>query len=82
LIQQANALLMGFVSVSIAMMGELLDVMDEAIELPLRIGRGLTSQGEASQFLVMSQVREHRFDGGNPTAYKHLLSSPSILCFI
>jgi hypothetical protein len=43
---------------------QLLDVVHQAVELPLRIDLGLPSQGEAVQFLVRSEVAEHRFHGG------------------
>ena len=43
------------------MMRQLLDVMDEAIQLPLRIDLLLTSQGKAVVSFVMPDVAEHRF---------------------
>ena len=40
---------------------QLLDVMDQAVELPLRGDLGSASQGESVQLLVRPQVTEHRF---------------------
>ena len=54
------------------MMRQLLDVMDEAEELPLGIDLLLTSEREAIEFLVMPDIREHRFNRG-----KTLSVSPS-----
>ncbi len=45
-------------------MGQLLDVMSEAIELPLPIHLAAASQGEAIKPLVPSQVAEHGLHGG------------------
>ena len=46
----------------IPVMRQLLDVMDEAEELPLRINLLLTSKGEAIELLVMPDIPEHRFN--------------------
>ena len=51
-------------SSGIPMMGQLLDVMSEAIELPLPIHLAAASQGEAIKPLVPSQVAEHGLHGG------------------
>lgn len=51
-------------SSGIPMMGQLLDVMSEAIELPLPLHLAVASQGEAIKSLVSSQVAEHRLHGG------------------
>ena len=42
---------------------QLLDVMDETEELPLRIDLLLTTQREAIESLVVSDVSKHRFNG-------------------
>ena len=54
------------------MMRQLLDVMDEAEELPLGIDLLLTSEREAIEPLVVPDIREHRFNRG-----KTLSVSPS-----
>ena len=54
------------------MMRQLLDVMDEAEALPLRIDLLLTPEREAIEPLVVPDVREHRFNRG-----KTLSVSPS-----
>ncbi len=41
-------------------MRQLLDVMHEAIQLPLRIHLGFPAQREAIQSLVVPQITEHR----------------------
>ena len=43
---------------------QLLDVMDETEEFPLRIDLLLTTQREAIESLVVAQIAEHRFHGG------------------
>ena len=43
---------------------QLLDVVHQAVELPLRIDLGSSSQGEAVELLVRPQVAEHRLHGG------------------
>ena len=44
-------------------MRQLLDVVDEAEELPLRIDLLLAAEREAIEPLVVSDVPEHGFDG-------------------
>jgi hypothetical protein len=48
----------------IPMMRQLLDVMDEAEELPLRIDFLLSAQREAIEPLVVPDIGEHRFNRG------------------
>ena len=48
----------------IPMMRQLLDVMDEAEELPLCIDLLLTSEREAIEPLVVPDIAEHRFNRG------------------
>lgn len=50
------------------MVRQLLDVVYQAVELPLRIDFLLPAQREAIQPLVVPQVAEHRFDGGEALA--------------
>ena len=52
----------------IPMMRQLFDVMDEAIELPLRINLLLASQRKAVEPFVVPEIAEHRFDGGETLA--------------
>jgi len=47
---------------------QLLDVVHQAVELPLRIDFLAAAQGEAVQPLVCPKVAEHRFDGGEAPA--------------
>ena len=44
-------------------MGELLDVVDQAEELPLPIDFDATAQGEASEPLVVAHIPEDRLHG-------------------
>ena len=46
------------------MMRQLLDVMDEAVQLPLGIDLLLTSEREAIEPLVVPDIAEHRFNRG------------------
>ena len=46
------------------MMRQLLNVMDEAEELPLRIDFLLFAQREAIEPLVVPDIRKHRFNRG------------------
>ena len=46
----------------IAMMRQLLDVVNQAVQVPLRVHLRLRSQREAIQALVVPQVGEHRLD--------------------
>ena len=48
----------------IPMMRQLLNVMDEAEELPLRIDLLLSAQREAIEPLVVPDIRKHRFNRG------------------
>ena len=50
------------------MVCQLLDVVDEAIELPLRIDLLLSTQGETIEALVVPEIAEDRFDGGETLA--------------
>ena len=45
-------------------MRQLLDVMNETEELPLRIDFLLTSERESIEAFVVPNVPEHRFNGG------------------
>src|SRR6185369_167261 len=47
---------------------QLLDVVHQAIQPPLRAHFLLATQCEAVQSLGVPDVGEHRFDGGNPLA--------------
>jgi hypothetical protein len=49
-------------------MRQLLDVVYQAVELPLRIHLLLPSEGEAVQLFVVAQVAEHRFHRGKASA--------------
>ena len=53
-------------------MGELLDVVHKAEELPLRIDFGFSSQGEAIEPLVVSDVAEHRLHRREASSVEHL----------
>jgi len=53
-------------------MRQLLDVMDETVELPLRIDLLLTSQGKAIESLVMPDIPEDRLDGSKALSVKRL----------
>ena len=44
------------------MMRQLLDIVNQAVEVPLRVHLALSSQGEAVQSFIVPQVAEHRFD--------------------
>ena len=44
-------------------MRQLLDVVHQTVELPLRIHLRSAAQGKAVEPLVVSEVAEHRFDG-------------------
>ena len=44
------------------MMRQLLDIVNQAVQVPLRVYRRLRSQREAIQALVVPQVGEHGFD--------------------
>lgn len=48
----------------IPVMCQLLDVMDQAVELPLRIDLLPASQGETVDPFVMPEIPEHRLNGG------------------
>jgi len=52
-------------------MGEFLDVVDQAEELPLRIDLGFPSQGEAIKPFVVSKVAEHRLHRREASAVEH-----------
>ena len=47
---------------------ELLDVVHQAIQVPLCVHLGLPPQGEAVELLVMPQVGKHRLHGGHALA--------------
>ena len=49
-------------------MRQLLDVMDEAEALPLRIDLLLSAEREAVEPLVVPGIAEHRFNRGKPLA--------------
>ena len=48
--------------VPIPMMRQLLDIVNQAVEIPLRVHLALSSQGEAVQSLVVPQIAEDRLD--------------------
>lgn len=52
----------------ITVMCQLLDVVHQAVELPLRIHLLLPSQGEAVELFVMPQIAEHRFHRGEASS--------------
>ena len=52
----------------VSIIGQLLDVLHHAIELPLPITLGFTAQREAIQALVVPQIAEHRLDRGKAPA--------------
>jgi len=56
----------------IPVMRQLLDVMNKAEELPLCIDLLLAAQREAIEPLVVSDVSEHRLDGGKPSPVQGL----------
>jgi len=56
---------------------QLLDVVHQAVELPLRVDFGSASQGEAIQFLVRSEIAEHWLHGSEAPA-DHLASALGI----
>lgn len=47
-------------SLRISMMGQLFDVVHQAVELPLRVDLLLSTQCKARDPLVVTQVAEHR----------------------
>jgi hypothetical protein len=47
---------------TISMMRQLLDIVNQTVEIPLRVHFALGSQGEAVQPFVVPQVAEDRFD--------------------
>ncbi len=49
-------------------MRQLLDVVHQAVELPLRIHLLLPSEGEAVQLFVVAQIAKHRFHRGKASA--------------
>ena len=51
-------------SPAVSTVGQLLDVLHQAVELPLSVHLGPASQGEALQPFVVSQVAEHGLHGG------------------
>ena len=51
-----------------AVVHQLLDVVDQAVELPLRVDLVPTAQREPVQAFVVPDVAEHRLDGGEPPA--------------
>src|SRR5450631_1880942 len=50
-------------SMRVAVVRQLLDVVHQAVQMPLRVDFCLAAQGEAIQPFVMPQVAEHRLDG-------------------
>lgn len=50
------------------MMGQLLDVVHQTVELPLRIDLLLASQSEAVQLFVVPEIPEHGFDCGKTSS--------------
>ena len=53
---------------AISMMRQLLDVVNQAVEVPLGVHRRARAQGKAVEPLVVAQVAEHRFNGGQSPA--------------
>ena len=51
-----------------ALVGQLFDIVGEAVELPLPIHLGPSPEGEAIQPLVAAEVAEHRLHGGETPA--------------
>lgn len=51
-------------------MRQLLDVMHEAVEVPLGVHLGLCTQREAIEALVVAQVRKHRLHRGDTPRVK------------
>ena len=47
------------------MMRQLLDVVNQAVQMPLRVHLGLRAQREAVQALVVAQIGEHGLDDGD-----------------
>lgn len=47
---------------------QLLDVVDQTVERPLRVDLASAAQREAIQPLVVTEIAEHRLDGGEPSA--------------
>ena len=64
-----------FPLLSIPVVRQFLDVVPQTVELPLRIDFLLSAQREAIQPLVVPQVAEHRFDGGEALAVAGLAFS-------
>ena len=51
-----------FISFAVSMMRQLLDIVNQAVQVPLRIHLRLRSQREAIQAFVVPKVGEHWFD--------------------
>ena len=46
----------------ISMMRQLFDIVNQAVEIPLRVHLALSSQGEPIESFVVPQITEHRLD--------------------
>lgn len=57
-----------FCLLPVAVMREFLDVVDEAVEFPLRVDFLLPAQSKAIELFVVPEVAEDRFDGGKALA--------------
>ena len=64
------------------MVRQLLDVVDEAEELPLPVDLRSTAQREAVEPFVVAEIAEHRFHGAEAPAVLLAPSGESIRCFI
>jgi hypothetical protein len=53
---------------SVSMMRKLLDIVNQAVQVPLRVHFGQRAQREAVQALVVAQVGKHRLDDGDAPA--------------
>ena len=61
-----EALLRHAVLLCISMMGQLFDVMHQAVQLPLRVDLLLSAQRESREPLVVTQIAEHWLDRREP----------------
>ena len=57
-----------FAFLRITVVGQLLDVVHQGVELPLPVHLGLAAQRQAVELLVVAQVGEHRLDGGESSS--------------
>ena len=57
-------------SVHPAAVGQLLDIVNHAVKVPLSVDLGMPAQVEATQALVVADVGKHGLDGGDALAIK------------